>query len=83
MVKAVSVKQILKAINNPYLNLYRVTGEGYWYFAFDKETPNGLIYETESVFTVRLNDLTVDQWKGYADDLIKRCEGIEEERNAI
>lgn len=71
MTYATSSKQILKAINHPLVSLTRVPGDGYWYFTYDD---GDKLYETESVYTVRLNDMTVDQWAAYARDLIKRVE---------
>jgi len=49
-------RTILSRIGNKALALYK--GEGYWYFTYDK----GAVYETYSVMTMRLNDMSVDRW---------------------
>lgn len=53
-----SSKGILKAIGCPYLRLYR--GEGYWYFVYDDLI--GGKYDTHSVMTMRLADLSFKMW---------------------
>lgn len=54
--QARSTTQILKIIDCKNLEL--VKAKGYWYFKYD----DGDSYETESVYTVRLSDMTVLQW---------------------
>jgi len=68
----ITTKMVLKAINHPLVTLHRVVGQGYWYFCYDDQDK---VYETQSVYTPRLSDMTVDQWTAYAYDLIKECEG--------
>lgn len=64
-----SAKQILAAAGNPeHVTLERVAGHGYWIFIFDDVAAG--IYETLSVYTVRLNDMTVEQWAGYVPTLL-------------
>lgn len=55
---AKSTAEILRIVGCKHLNLYRGVGSGYWYFIYD----NGVIYESESVYVPRLNDMTVAQW---------------------
>lgn len=57
---------IVNAINHPHINLYK--GEGYWYFVYDD--PVHCIYHTRSVYVYRLNELTLEQWCEFADELI-------------
>ncbi len=52
----ITTKQIIKSLGNKNLSLFR--GNGYFYFAYD----DGIVFETESVYTKRLNDLTLDMW---------------------
>lgn len=72
--KAKSSKQIIKLIGCSHLSLVRCVGEAYWYFVFD--LPEHNIYETESVYTPRLNDMTVDQWvdigKSFVDEVMNK-----------
>lgn len=56
---AISSAAILKAVACPLLTLERISGHGYWIFVFDD---GGARYETESVYCVRLNDMTLEQW---------------------
>jgi hypothetical protein len=69
MTYARTKQQILKAAGNPaHVTLERVTGDGYWIFIYDDV--DGNIYETVSVYTMRLSDMTVDQWVAYVPDLL-------------
>jgi len=78
---ATSAKQILSAAGNPeHVKLERVTGHGYWIFIYDDVANN--IFETLSVCTMRLNDMTVDQWTAYIPDLIKQVEETKDNRSA-
>lgn len=54
----VTRKQVLKQIDCPKLEL--VKGDGYWYFVYDDVANN--VYETRSVYTMYLNDMTLVQW---------------------
>lgn len=49
---------------SPHLEL--VKGEGYCYWVFD----NGKVFETESVMTMRISDLTTAQWLEHAQTLV-------------
>jgi len=66
--KATSVKQILKAIGNKNLNLYR--GDGYWYFTYD----DGRLYETYSVMTMYLSRGTLEDWVDEGRQFCRRVE---------
>ena len=63
-----TIKRILREINNPHLSLYK--GNGYFYFSYD----NGDIYDTYSVFTCQLDTLTIEQWKEEAAFFINALE---------
>jgi hypothetical protein len=56
--RATTVGPILKHIGCAHLSL--VKGEGYWYFIYDGVERG--IFETESVYTMRLNDMTNRAW---------------------
>ena len=58
MTIATNTAQILKKIGSAPLNLFR--GRGYWYFVYD-DVETG-IYETSSVYTMYLKDMSVEQW---------------------
>lgn len=68
---AKSAAEILRAVGCPNLNLYRGVGNGYWYFVFD--APD--VYESESVYVPRLNDMTVTQWVEIGVRFAKQCGG--------
>lgn len=53
-----TTKQILKAINCPNLDLIKVQGHGYFYYAYD-DMP---IYETESVYCNTLSQMSLEKW---------------------
>ena len=53
----VTIKKILKAVNNPYLKMFK--GDGYFYFEYD----HGLnIFSHHSVYVNNLNHLPFDVW---------------------
>ena len=56
--------QIIKKIGNPNLNLY--AGKGYFYFVYDK----GDVFDDRSVYTIRLNDLSLDRWVEEGKELL-------------
>ena len=58
MTKRITTKAIIKAIGCDNLTLVRDVG--YWYFVYDDV--KFLFYKTESVYTPRLNDLSLDRW---------------------
>lgn len=62
---------ILKAIACQHLDL--VQGEGYLYFVFDDEARN--LFETHSVYTPRLNDLSAEAWIQEGRDFVAKMEG--------
>lgn len=64
-----NTRQILKKINCPYLEL--VKGDGYWYFVYDE--PAREVYETRSVYTMYLNDMTLEQWVEEGKALVAEC----------
>lgn len=57
---AISSKAIIKKIGNANLELVRGVGHGYWYFVYDDAANN--VYETESVYVPRLNDMPLERW---------------------
>lgn len=69
--RASNTKEILKSIGCDKIDLVRVVGEGYWYFCYDDVEAN--IFETKSVYTPRLNDMTLEQWtdigKAFVDEI--------------
>jgi outer membrane protein assembly factor BamE (lipoprotein component of BamABCDE complex) len=65
MANAINSPKILKKIGCPMLDL--VNGKGYWYFVYDDVENN--IWETESVYTMYLNSLSVEQWVNIGKDL--------------
>lgn len=65
-----SVKQILKLIDCPLLNLHK--GNGYWYFEYDDCAANN-VFETESIdATMRLSDLSLGLWVQTGRDFVAR-----------
>lgn len=58
MASTPSTKRILEKVNCPFLTLYK--GVGYWYFVYDDPKLN--VFETKSVYTPYLGDLTLDMW---------------------
>lgn len=57
-----TINKIIQTQVSPYMEL--VKGEGYFYFVYD----NGPKFETKSVCTFRLNNLTLDMWIDDARD---------------
>ncbi len=70
MTYAKSTKEVLKKIGCSSLTLEH--GQGYWYFVYD-DVP-AKIFETESVYTVRLNDLTLDTWIEIGKSFVEKVE---------
>ena len=66
-----STKHVLREIGCPYLSLYR--GDGYWYFTYDDIEGRG-IYETQSVCTMRLSDLSLEDWVGTGKSFVETVE---------
>ena len=59
--------QIIKKIGNPHLNLY--TGKGYFYFVYD--TGNIKDFADHSVYSYRLNHMSLDQWVDEGNGFLK------------
>jgi len=73
---AKSVKEVVKAVGCANLNLYR--GEGYWYFIYDSldgADANGR-YDSESVYTMRLNDMALDLWVDIGKNFVAKVEAM-------
>lgn len=73
----ISTKRILDKVGCPFLSLYK--GVGYWYFVYDAPATN--VFETKSVYTPRLNDLTLDMW--VADGKELKAKGDQMRRDAM
>lgn len=75
----ITAKAILKQVKCPLLDLVRVTGQegGYWYFVYDNVP--AAVYETESVYCMRLNDMPVDRWVEIGKDFVEKCQAREQE----
>lgn len=59
--------QIIGAIGNPHLQLYR--GDGYFYFVYDDGKDR---WEDHSVYVYRLNHLSYDKWIAEGLDFLKK-----------
>lgn len=57
----ITIKKILRAINDPNLDLWRHES-GYFIFVWDDKRPDAANYETESVYCDRLNHMSFEQW---------------------
>lgn len=75
----ITAKAVLKKIKCPFLDLVRVTGQegGYWYFVYDNVPAE--VYETESVYCMRLNDMAVDRWVETGKTFVEKCQEREKE----
>lgn len=63
--------QIIGAIGNPHLQLYR--GDGYFYFTYDNgKEGDEMVYQDHSVYVYRLNHLSYDQWIAEGLDFLKK-----------
>jgi hypothetical protein len=69
--KTTSTKQVIKAIGNEHLSLYR--GNGYWYFIYDDIKATGR-YDSLSVLTMRLGDLSLERWVEEGRELVAKME---------
>lgn len=72
MTRARSVKEVLRAVGSSYLSLYK--GEGYWYFIYDNGCLEALVYESFTVYAMRLNDMTRDAWVERGRDFVTGVE---------
>lgn len=70
MAKARSVKEILKAVDCPVLDLWKA--DGYWVLQYDN--PALGIYETKSEMVNYLNSMTLEQWVDSAKAFIHKVE---------
>jgi hypothetical protein len=59
--------QIIGAIGNPHLKLYR--GDGYFYFVYDDGKDR---WEDHAVYVYRLNHLSYDKWIAEGLDFLKK-----------
>ena len=59
--------QIIGAIDNPHLQLYR--GDGYFYFVYDDGKDR---WEDHAVYVYRLNHLSYDKWIAEGLDFLKK-----------
>jgi len=62
---------VTKHIGDPRLSL--VAGDGYWYFVFDDVAAK--LYETHSVFVMRLHDLPLERWIEEGKDFLNEMIG--------
>lgn len=65
----ITTRKILKAIGCPILSLYK--GEGYWYFVYDDLDRN--MFETQSVYAVRLSDMPLETWVQEGREFVQHC----------
>ena len=65
---AATTRAVTAALRREGYPLELVKGEGYFYFVYD--TPE--LYETESVYVYRLNELTREQWLEQGRDFGER-----------
>lgn len=66
----ITTKQVIKAVGSEHLEL--VAGNGYWYFIYD-DVAKGR-YDTMSIMTMRLGDLTVEQWAADGREFVAKME---------
>jgi len=71
---AKSSAEILRLIGCRQLSLYRCVGQGYWYFIFDDLAGTG-VYDTESIYCMRLNDMSIARWVDAGRSFALRCGG--------
>ena len=55
-----SASEVLRLIGSPHLKLYRCTGHGYWYFVYACDHEG--VYDSKSVYVMRLNDMPLRRW---------------------
>lgn len=70
----VTVRQVRKHLP-AYMDL--IKGEGYWYFVIDTlDNESGKkVWETESVYTVYLNSLSLEEWASIGQSFYNRVMG--------
>ena len=66
---AISVKQILKAIDCKCLDLYKNAGDGYWIFQYD-DVEND-IFATRSIMTTYLKGTSKEEWIREGKDFVE------------
>lgn len=64
-----TIKKILKEIGNKNLDLNR-WDEGYYTFTFESDDDHK--FEQHSVYTHRLNNLTLEQWVAEAHEFLEK-----------
>lgn len=69
---AISSKAIVNKIGNPNVELVRAVGHGYWYFVYSDIAAN--VYETESVYVMRLNDMPLERWVTDGKEFVAKVE---------
>lgn len=67
--KYITVKQILKIVNHPHIDLAS-NHDGYWYFIYD----DGVKFDTHSVYVPYLHHLPIDRWVDEANAFILKME---------
>lgn len=70
-----TTRSILAKIKCQHLNLYR--GEGYWYFIYDNGSG---VYESHSVYVMRLNDMPEARWVGIGSAFVEATEAEARDR---
>lgn len=78
-----TTKKILKEIGCDKLDLWKA-GEGdrgYWVFQYDD--PALKIYDTSSIMTPRLSDMTLEQWVTEGKGFVEHMEGEDYRRSAV
>ena len=65
-VKLFRTSSVLSAIGDKHLKLY--AGKSYWYFVYD----DGKLYDTHSVFVMRLNEMPLERWIEEGQDFLKK-----------
>ena len=72
MIYAKSSKRILKMIGCDKLSLEYASGDYYWYFIYDD--PANEIFETQSVYVMRLNSMSLERWVEDGKSFVKKIE---------
>lgn len=65
----ITSRQILNVIGAKHLSLYQ--GKGYWYFVYDD--PDRNVFETHSVYAVRLKQLPFETWVREGEEFARHC----------
>jgi hypothetical protein len=70
--RAFRVPSVLKAVECPFLSLYR--GNGYWYFIYDNFDAGGRVYESYSIYCYRLNQMDLEDWVAHGRDFVAQLQ---------